>query len=423
MSAIKIQRRGIIGPMIVKNMNDVDLALARFIRVVPKLPYRLDEIKALLTYLDNPQDKIRVIHVAGTSGKTSTAYYGAVLLRGAGKTVGLSVSPHIYDVRERTQVNGQLLDEQEYCELLGRFLVMVQDSGIDVTYFELLVAFSFWVWVQKGIEWAVVEVGLGGLLDGTNVVTRADKISVITDIGYDHQEVLGDTLAEIAAQKAGIILPTSYVFVHEQPEEVMSVFRNVAHTQGAILNVVEETTVENGERLPLFQQRNLSLAFAAVTYGLGMEPPLEQALEFRVPGRMEELLYNGKRVFLDGSHNAQKIGALVEAFRQQYPELRPLLVVSFGKNREPYIEEGLGLLRELGDRLVATSFDNQQDTRHESLPPERIVATAQQLGFREIQVVPGVLTALEHATNSDAPAILVVGSFYALSEIRSVIAP
>ena len=406
--------------MILNDMKTAEQALSKFVRPVSK-NYNLDAIRALLVELGNPQDSLRVVHVAGTSGKTSTSYYAAALIASTGHSVGLSVSPHIDTVRERTQVNGGLIEESKYLILLGEFLDIVAETGIDVSYFELLVAFSYWVWAKLGLEYAVVEVGLGGLLDGTNVVTRSDKICIITDIGYDHQDVLGETLPEIAAQKAGIILPNNSVFMYEQSREVMDVVRSIASEKAAIVVVVPDATVSGAEHLSLFQKRNSSLAYAAVQ-ALGIQGfGVKEATSITVPGRMERQIVDGIPVFLDGSHNGQKIGALVESFREKYPGLQPVLVVSFGKNRSDAMREGLQLLRVLGDRIIATNFTSQQDMHHESLAPAEIAERAKNAGFKEIIEVPGTLAAVQYALSLKPDAVLLVGSFYALLEVRSAL--
>ncbi|MCA9326649.1 hypothetical protein KC976_03555, partial [Candidatus Saccharibacteria bacterium] len=169
--------------------------------------YTLDNMCALMDHIGSPQEKIRVVHVAGTSGKTSTSYYAAALLRAAGLQVGLSVSPHVDQINERLQINGQPLSEAEFCQVLTEFLNAIKDAPVKPSYFELLTAMAFWEYARRGVDAAVMEVGLGGLLDATNVISRRDKICLITDIGLDHTEILGDTLVEIAQQKAGIIQP------------------------------------------------------------------------------------------------------------------------------------------------------------------------------------------------------------------------
>src|SRR5690606_38872097 len=121
------------------------------------------------------------------------------LLAAAGQKVGMTVSPHVYEVNERVQINTKPLAETQFCRELSRFLNIIQSSGVRPTYFELLVAFAYWEFAEQGVDYAVIEVGLGGLLDGTNVVARDDKVCIITDIGFDHTSVLGKTLSAITA--------------------------------------------------------------------------------------------------------------------------------------------------------------------------------------------------------------------------------
>jgi len=244
-----------------------------------KTEYTLDNMLSLMTYLGNPQDKYRVIHVAGTSGKTSTAYYAAALLRAAGYKTGLTVSPHVDLLSERVQIDGQLLPETEFCAALGTFLSLVEGSPVQPSWFELVVAFAFWKFAEEAIDYAVVEVGLGGFKDGTNVVTRADKICIITDIGLDHTQILGRTLAEIAFQKAGIIQAGNEVFSYPQSTAVLGVIEQRVVRQHGRLTLADVTPLRTSRELPLFQQRNLGLALTAVNVALKRDakPPINDA--------------------------------------------------------------------------------------------------------------------------------------------------
>ena len=189
-----------------RSFNDIDTVLKDFIPPMRSFRsvYTLDTMRALMLALGNPQNSYKTIHVAGTSGKTSTSYYIAALLGQTGKKIGLSVSPHVDNVNERVQIDLVPLDEHEYCQQFSTFLQIINKLRIKPTYFELLIAFAFWQFAQEKVDYAVIEVGLGGLLDGTNVIERSDKVCVIADIGLDHVAVLGNSLAGIAAQKAGI---------------------------------------------------------------------------------------------------------------------------------------------------------------------------------------------------------------------------
>ena len=183
----------------IHTLAEANLALRPFYDY-SRTAYTLDVMKALMEHLGNPQNQLRVLHVAGTSGKTSTAYYCAALLKEAGKKVGLSVSPHVDTVNERLQINGQPMPEAEFCKVLSEFLDVVAESGIKPSYFELLVAMTYWEFARQKVDYAVIEVGLGGLRDGTNVIERADKVCLITDIGLDHTEILGHTLTKITGE-------------------------------------------------------------------------------------------------------------------------------------------------------------------------------------------------------------------------------
>lgn len=147
----------------IKNFNQVQIELEKFIEVTQtgaKQYYDLSRIFPLMNFLDNPQNKLKIIHIAGTSGKTSTSYYVASLLHNAGYNVGLTVSPHVDTINERTQINMIPLPEKEYCSYLNEFLDIVDESDIKVSYFEVLVAFAYWVFAKQKVDYAVIEVGL-----------------------------------------------------------------------------------------------------------------------------------------------------------------------------------------------------------------------------------------------------------------------
>lgn len=399
---------------------DVEAQLKPYEAIKHAGPYKLDTMRALMAYLGNPQEQVRVIHVAGTSGKTSTSYYIAALLTAQGYQVGLSVSPHIESVQERTQVNMQLMDEGEYCALMEAFLALIEASDLEPSYFELMVAFSFWVFARRELDFAVMEVGLGGLLDGTNVVSRSDKVCVITDIGLDHQEILGETLGEIAAQKAGIVQAKNDVFMYEQSDEVMGSVKNTVSTSGGVLHIVDKKATDMKNGLKGFQRRNFGLAVTVVRSVVDdlSDDAIEKAAKIIVPARMQLLkMATGVPVIIDGSHNAQKIGALVTSFKEAFPNVRPVLVVSFGHNRQATMSEGLALLREISDSIIVTSFTSHQDARQQSLDTAIVANEARQLGFTDVKEIEAPLDALA-AASADAEMVLVTGSFYLLRHVR-----
>lgn len=227
---------------------------------IKKRLYTLHNMHKMMEALGEVQNSYKTIHVAGTSGKSSTSYFIASLLKESCIKTGLSVSPHIKEVNERVQIDLVPLPERKFAGYLSELRNMINRNKITPTYFELLVALAFWIFSKEKVDYAVVEVGLGGLLDGTNVIDREDKISVITDIGFDHTEILGNKIEEIASQKAGIINPNSDVFMLKQDKIVNDIVRQICDTKKARLTIIEPQIQKELNFLPKFQQRNFFLA-------------------------------------------------------------------------------------------------------------------------------------------------------------------
>ncbi len=387
--------------------------------------YKLDRMRSLMDYLGNPQDSYQVVHVAGTSGKTSTCYYVAAILAASGAKVGLTVSPHITEVNERVQLNLTPLPEAVFCRELSEFLTLLGAAPVRPTYFELLVAFAYWEFARMDVDFAVVEVGLGGLLDGTNVVHRRDKVCVLTDIGLDHTAILGKDLPSIAAQKAGILLPGNRVFAHRQAPEVMDVFMQTAARQGAELTVVADGEAAAPAELPVFQRRNWSLALAASLQALqqaGVAEPsaaaLRQAAAVTVPARMELFQYQDKIIVLDGSHNQQKLHALATAVAARFPGQKTAVLLGLLEAKREQLELALRELEPLTDHLITTACPASQDLRHVPLPPEEIMAAWRAATGREGQVTQEPVVGLELLLRRPEEVLLVTGSLYLASELR-----
>jgi dihydrofolate synthase/folylpolyglutamate synthase len=376
-----------------------------------------------MAFLHNPQDNLKVIHVAGTSGKTSTAYYIASLLTDVGYTTGLSVSPHINEINERAQINMAGLPEAEYCVELGLFLDLVDQSGLAPSHFEVLVAFAYWLFDIRQVEYAVIEVGLGGLLDGTNVVTRADKICVITDIGMDHVEVLGDTLAKIAAQKAGIIHDHNEVFMNQQPAEVQDVIEHAAQDHQATVHVQPSGSDDRLSDLPVFQQRNFQLALGVSTHitGVVSNEVITRAVQTYIPGRMEVVTYRGKTLVMDGAHNEQKIRALVTAMKQKFPDASVTLLVSFGQNKQTSVLKSLEILRELGSSIIITQFDHAQDEVRSSIDVDTLAQYARDAGFESVSIEANQEKAFNILAAQTSGIGLIAGSFYLIENYKNTI--
>ncbi|MDB5166411.1 MAG: hypothetical protein JWM37_483 [Candidatus Saccharibacteria bacterium] len=406
-------------------IHNFDEALYELQRFVPppfssRDVYSLDRIAAFMDFLGNPQDTMQVIHVAGTSGKTSTSYYCAALLQAAGKHVGLTVSPHIMALNERVQIDGTPLEEATFCADLGEFLELANESGIMLTYFELLVAFAYWEFAKHKVEFAVVEVGLGGLMDGTNTVHNPAKVCVITDIGLDHVHVLGNTIAEIASQKAGIIQSGNHVFMYKQADEVMQTVQDRLDLKKGTLNIVERA--EHAVELPDFQLRNFNLAYQVVQSFLpsGLtDDEIHTASATLIPGRFEVFTHGASTIILDGAHNPQKMEALTASLRHQYPERRPAVAIAFADGSNERYGPAMQAITTLTDHVVLTSFQASQDAHKSNVPAETLLAVLQQQAYTgDVEVEADPIKAIKRLEAAGEPMILVTGSFYMLGPIR-----
>lgn len=413
----------------IRTLDDVNHYLSTLTIHRERPEERLETVREVLAELNNPQNDIPAIHIAGTSGKGSTAYYTAALLQAAGYSVGLAVSPHVHSVRERSQVNGAPLPETPYCTHFNTFVTLTEEHGWKLSYIEFLVVFTFWLFKQLQLEYIVIEVGMGGRLDPTNALTTPETIRVITDIGLDHTEILGDTLEKIAREKAGIIHTGDTVFVHTQPTEVLEVFTQTCKNLNAHLTIVERDTIE-GSPLPQFQQRNWTLARAAVEARLthDKQPPLDTqayaaSQSITIPGRYERHMVGTLPIILDVAHNPQKISALMESFRAEYPDTKAVFVVAFGNNKEHTLRDSLTALAASAQTIFLTTFTVATEHRT-ALPPEHLAAY-----ISEVRNVPTHIEAdpfkafaqaqrLAHTNNMP---IIVTGSFYLIDGIRELL--
>lgn len=321
----------------------------------------LDRIRELLDRLGRPQDKLRFVHVAGTNGKGSTCAYIASALRAAGLRTGQFSSPFIERFEERIRVDGEDIpaDDLRTVTLAVReeAEAMAASTGDHPTEFELMTAVALVHFARQACDAVVLEVGLGGRLDSTNVIAAPD-VAVIARIGLDHTAILGDTIAKIAGEKAGIIKPGSTVVSWPQEPEAMAVVRSAASAAGDALVVPDFNELEIGEivhegDVPLrafryrgvayrtrllgsYQPQNAALAIEALAAlqarGWGVsDAAISQGVEqAEWPARFEVLprIEGAPRVVVDGGHNPQGASALADSLRSVFPLKRAVLVMS-----------------------------------------------------------------------------------------------
>jgi dihydrofolate synthase/folylpolyglutamate synthase len=397
--------------------------LSRFYKNV-RPGYSLDNMRAIMQYLDNPQEKFKAVHVAGTSGKTSTVYYLSALLAATGKKVGVTVSPHIDQLNERVQINNVPLPEAEFCEALTEFVSLIEQGGFKPSWFEVMIAFAYWYFAKSGVDYAVIEVGLGGLLDGTNVIARSDKVCVITDIGFDHMHVLGDTLPEIAAQKIGIVHPGNVVFTFQQDDGIIQVFRHWCDERQATLKVIGQTgyAVQNSG-IPTFQLRNWQLAYEVYNY-LSDRDSLEhltsQVLNItkhvQVPARMDVRRVGSKTIVMDGAHNTQKMTAFLDSFKLLFPNAKPAVLISL-KDGKDY-QDVIPLLKPVASRFIITTFEANQDVPASSMDTIILLEAFKKAGLN-VSNIPDQHQAYQELINGPEEVCVITGSFYLLGQIRN----
>ncbi|MDD5687184.1 MAG: bifunctional folylpolyglutamate synthase/dihydrofolate synthase [Elusimicrobia bacterium] len=281
--------------------------------------FGLQRIKGFLDFIGNPQDKIKIIHVAGTNGKGSVCAYISTILQKAGYKVGLYTSPHLLDIRERIQVNRNKIIEDDFAKFTSEYSII--DNRYSLTYFEFLTAMAFWYFVKMKVDFAVVEVGLGGRLDATNVL-KTPLISIITNISLEHTQYLGNTLGNIAGEKAGIIKEKGIV-ITSASGEALRVIRKIAKTKHANILKVQKN---RNYKISLFgkhQEQNANLAITACRFLNIPERYIVDGLKKTVwPGRFEirqvKIKQKEIKVILDGAHNPSGISMLHNSIREYF---------------------------------------------------------------------------------------------------------
>lgn len=329
----------------------------------------MDRIGPLMQALGHPYKQFRVVHVAGTKGKGSTSALCESMLHSLGYRTGLFTSPHLHTFRERIRVDQALIPPPALAELMDR-LRPIFDQFPDLTVFDRITALAFQYFAEQKVEWAVVEVGLGGRLDSTNVVQPA--VCGITSISYDHMDVLGYTLGEIAWEKAGIIKPGVPVFTCAQDPEALASIQDVAQAQGAPLTVTVAQDHAPRNLVGEHQRINAGMAQAMIENlaqrGLIRTDPagLAQGMaDVRWPGRFERLPIPAlgsfaiemqpptQPILVDCAHNLDSMERLLDTLAQIYPG-QPVTVI-MGAGRTKQVQPMLTALLGSAPRLVMVS--------------------------------------------------------------------
>jgi dihydrofolate synthase/folylpolyglutamate synthase len=403
--------------------------------------FDLARVEKLLALLDNPHLHFNSMHIAGTKGKGSVAAMSESILRAAGYRTGLYTSPHLHTFRERIQANGRFVPEETVASLTEQLQPLVnQIEGL--TTFEIMTALGFLYFVEQGVEFAVLEVGMGGRLDATNVVNPL--VAMITSLSYDHTQILGETLALIAREKAGIIKDNALVVSALQVPEAMAVIEEVCREKNAELTVIgrdweweageanlegqwfrvtsHESRIANREFwIPLLgrhQLNNATIVVAAVEklrqQGISIpEASVREGLR-RVswPGRLE-ILGREPWVVVDGAHNGDSAKKLVAAVKELFPHHRKLILV-FGVLKGHSVPDMLDALLPAADKIILTRTNRIRAVATSELLQEVRVR------HREAQTTETVAEALEQALALASPRDLIcaTGSLSIVAETR-----
>ena len=402
--------------------------------------YRLDRMQALMEHLGNPQNSYHTIHVAGSKGKGSTASYIAAGLKAAGFVTGLYMSPHVSDYRERFTLSGSFVPDDKLVATGNELAQSLEDfhfnddlGDTDPTTFELYTAFAFLLFRNLGCTWAVIETGLGGRLDATNILLP--EASVLTPIELEHTEILGSTIALIAAEKSKIIKQNRPSFSAFQTDEALSVFKAEAmarnsdfHYLGDYVSSVTDNHIAlkdgyetdlNLSMCGLVQAQNCALALLVLrTLGLYRPGVTEKALESNtLPGRMELVRWE-RPLYLDGAHTQNSMDALIGTFRKLYPGRNGICIFGAlsGKNHSAMAASILSAFDTVVVSRPGTYKKNDPEALYELLLSMK--RPGQTVVLKE-EASEALSYCLEH-TQKDEP-VLAAGSFYLAGAIKEAL--
>jgi dihydrofolate synthase/folylpolyglutamate synthase len=371
----------------------------------------LDNTRRLLAAAGNPHKQLKFLHVAGTNGKGSTCAMMDSILRAAGYRSGLYTSPHLVDFRERIRLDGAMIPEAAVAEGITLLREAAESWDHAPTFFELATVLAAWWFARQGAEYVVWETGMGGRLDATNAVTPL--VSVITPIGMDHQNWLGDTLAQIAGEKAGIVKERVPAVSAPQLPEVQAVLEARAAEAGTCLSFVAEPWSGEAPALAGVHQRwNAAAACAALrAAGIGVDADaVSTGLRTVVwPGRFQRVAND---LVIDGAHNPEAVETLVTTWCEIFGEKKASLV--FGALRDKDSAYLLRVLRGIADEVWLVSVSGPRGASAADLR-----LSAQAAGFTAIH--EGALgTSLAAARVSGRPA-LVAGSLFLVGEVLALL--
>jgi dihydrofolate synthase/folylpolyglutamate synthase len=406
--------------------------------------YKLDRMRAFLRALGDPQNTYPTIHIGGTSGKGSTSTMIATALQASGKRAGLHTKPHLQSVTERARIDGIAVSEKRFTELLAGMMPAIEAIAAEhgrPTYYETLLALAFEHFAQERVDAAVIEVGLGGRLDGTNVIVPV--ITAITSVGRDHTEVLGDTIEAIALEKAGIAKPGVALVLGAMPPEASATIQRHADDVGApvvragdvaSIGAVRLDGQSGGQSFEIatqrarydistpvlgeFQRSNAATAIAVLErLPSTLRPSVENVQSgfsaVVIPGRFEVFRAHPTVVF-DIAHNAEKAQHLAASVAEAFPARRTHYVVAIGEDKD-----AREILSELANGAATFTFTTFKTEGREPARPQKLALIAEAIG-RWGRVIAHPVDALEAARRNAGSddVVVVTGSTFLVAELR-----
>lgn len=406
---------------------NVDQVIKR-IYSLPKLHPKndLSYIRRILKQLNNPQDSVKTIHVTGTNGKGSTSYYLSNLLQKAGQKTGLFVSPYIYEFNERIQLNGKNINNNDLIKTANKIETAIEilkkdDPNFSLVTFEYEVALAFQFFAQENCDYAVIEVGIGGEHDKTNVIIP--EVSVITTIGLDHEKIIGPTLKDIAKEKSGIIKSNRPVVLGNVPQDVLEILLNKAQSENSksfllgrdfqikimpdVIEYQDSKTIYNFALRPLVEAYDIGIAVQAIQLlQLDLDrKKIEEAInETRIPGRYD-VIQTSPEIIVDGAHNLQAMENLLNLVRKKK---KGQIYVLLGMMKDKDLGPVTKLFKD--EKVTLTRIDYPRAARLEDFPKEAQKEFEYKENFEE------AYTSLKNKLQVD-DMLLVTGSFYLVGAV------
>lgn len=407
----------------------------------------LDNIKKLLELLGNPQNNLKIIHVAGTNGKGSTCSFISSILKESGYKVGLYTSPFLETFTERIRVNGENIREEEVGKIVSlikeKIEIMVSEGYSYPTEFEIVTAMAFYYYNQEKVDFVALEVGLGGRYDATNVIDKP-VVSAITSISLDHTGILGDTLGKIAFEKGGIIKEDCPTIVYPQQEEASEVIKNICAEKKSKYIECDFKNIEikssninsqiyncniNGKELRDLeikligdhQIKNSIVALNVIEYlndikitNISEENVRKGLLETKWPGRIEKISENPMFI-IDGAHNEEGAKSLANSIDKYFENKNKILVIGMLEDKD--IESVLDLLIPKFNNVITTTPDNPR-----AIDANKLKEKIERYNI-EVTCKPNIKEAVDYAleiSNKD-DVIISAGSLYMIGNVRTII--